>query len=153
MNPKNLNVKVLIGSLIEKTLYEELNPKLSFEKMLDMKRKYNEDFWILDTLGKEMYQKILDYREQAEDLDEYRKMVSGMPYTMAVHFWSRKLGGLSSEELSNLKREYETLEKRFRVEDDTDIESKVYGKNSKKVFDTLTGTSFVVDGKKGYLGT
>lgn len=169
-------LKILIEQIVEDQLSldfdkEDENPKVAYERFLELKDKHSTDFWILDKIGPEAFKEILDLRDEAEDYSDFFKKVGpgeydrgrgmykrtnkfGMRPEMVRGFYDKKYGSESADKLQKLKKEYDKLKDRFKTVGATDQTDMMYGRKRTNVIDTVTGQvmSSTTD-RKGSLGS
>lgn len=146
-------IKTIVREAVRRQL-DEVYGISEYERMLQLKSLYEDDFIILDRVGPELYRKIYDYREQAADFDEFKKLVAGMPARIAKDFWEWDLGKVNVELLEEFKREFEELKTRFSEEDATTEADRVYGRKRTKVVDNQTGEIVgTMTNRRGSLGS
>jgi len=146
-------IRTLVREAVRVQL-DEIYGISQYERMLELKHQYEDDIKVLDKIGPELYQKIIDFREQASDFNEFKRLVRGMPVHMAKKFWDRQMGKVSTERLVELRDEWEELKDRFKEIDATTEADRAYGRKRTKIIDTETGEVIGTEtDKRGSLGS
>ena len=167
-------LKVLIEQIVEDQLsldFDKKDSKEAYKRYKELKEKHGTDFWILDKIGPEAFEEILELRDSAEDYPDFFKKVGpgdynrskgmykrtnkfGMRAEMVYGFFHKKYGSEPVDKLLKLKEEFDELKDRFKTVDATSHADHVYGRRRRNVIDTHTGE--IVDGgtdREGSLGT
>lgn len=153
---KNEKIKLIIETVLEEYLNEMMDSKTAYERMKELEHGHQTDFWILEKVGPEVYQEILDLREKSEDYSDFFDKVGpgkydssiglykptnrfGMRPEMVRAIYDKKIGALPVDKLMKLKEEWEQLKDRFEKVDASNETDRVYGRKRTDVIDTRTG--------------
>lgn len=147
-------LKETIRNIVKAELKENFGIA-GYQRMLDIKEIYGDDLYVLNKVGPDLYQKILDFETQAKDYPEFKSMVDGMPENLAKKFWNREMGNVrNASALMMIKKELDELQQRFKEVDGTSEADEMYGRKTKKIIDTKTGEVVgTITDKTGSLGT
>lgn len=163
-------IKEAVGQQLSLVFDKPKDSKKAYERLKELER-FRSDFWVLEKLGPEVYQEILDLRDESKDYPEFFKKVGpgdydrgrgryipnnkfGMRPEMAKAFWDLKMGSEPLDDLKRLKDEWEKLKSRFKTVNATSQADAVYGRKRTNIVDTETGevVSSTTD-RRGSLGT
>jgi len=156
MTSMKTKLESLIEAALEEYLNEAMDSKASYERMKELEKGHQTDFWILEKVGPEVYQEILNLRDESKDYSDFFDKVGPGRYDSSVGFYKptnrfgmrpemvraiydKKIGALPIDELMKLKEEWEQLKDRFEKVDATNETDRVYGRKRTDVVDTRTG--------------
>lgn len=165
----------LIREAVRKQLFEsDEEPKLAFLRMKELGDEYELEFYLIDVLGPELFEELIDILNDSDSFEDFYKkvgsnkrdpksfkVISGNKFNLQpgvakdLYYNVYGAGGAeSAEEILNLKKEYDKLRKRFKVVDASNEADRAYGRSTKNVVDTKTGKIVsITTNRNGSLGT
>jgi len=152
-------LKQLIREAVREHLREgttSSESQVAFDRLNDLKDRYELDFWILDKGGADILQQVYDLRDASKDYSDFYHKVGPGKYnsTKGSHdrtnriglsaervktLWSNRSASTSVQELQKLKQEFDQLKGRFISQKASSKADSVYGRKRTNMVDTQTG--------------